>query len=79
VVTRTINAAFVERVRRGDYEVDAHAVAEAMIRRWNGPAGGRRSPEGAPLRSSVLVAAEPFEDPPVSGDEDEPGAGGDLA
>jgi hypothetical protein len=79
VVTRTIDAAFVERVRRGDYEVDAHAVAEAMIRRWNWPDGARGSPAGAPPRLSVLVAAEPFDDPPVRGDEDEPGAGGGLA
>jgi hypothetical protein len=78
MVSRTINAAFVERVRRGEYEVDAHAIAEAMIRRWRMSAG-LASGEGAPLRSSVLVAAEPLEDPPVSGDEDKPGAGGGLA
>lgn len=77
VVSRTINAAFVERVRRGDYQVDAHAVAEAMIRRWNGPEGS--SPEGAPLRSSVLVAAEPLDEPAVKADEGKPGPGGGLA
>jgi hypothetical protein len=76
MVSRTINAAFVERVRRGDYQVDAHAVAEAMIRRWKEPVG---SPEGAPPRSSVLVAVEPVDQPAVKADEGKPGAGGGLA
>jgi hypothetical protein len=72
VVSRTIDAALVERVRRGQYEVDAHAVAEAMIRRWN-------VPEPAPARSLVLVADEPLDDPAVGPDEGESETGRDLA
>jgi hypothetical protein len=78
MVSRTIDAAFVQRVRRGDYEVDAHAVAEAMIRRLRRP-GGLVSGEDAHLRSFVLVATEPFDDPPVGADEGKPEAGGGLA
>ena len=36
MVSRTINAAFAEHVRRGEYAVDAHAVAEAMIMSCSG-------------------------------------------
>ena len=78
MVSRTINAAFVERVRRGEYEVDAHAIAEAMIRRWRSP-GGLASGEDTPPPSSVLVPTEPLDDPAVRSDEDKPEAGGDLA
>jgi hypothetical protein len=73
MVSRTKNAAFVEHVRRGEYEVDAHAVAEAMIRRWRRPGGD------APPRSSVLEAAEPFDHPAVRADQGKPETGGDLA
>jgi hypothetical protein len=78
MVSRTNSAAFVEHVRRGEYEVDAHAVAEAMIRRWTGP-GGLASDEDAPLRSFVLVAAESFDDPAVRADEGKPETRGGLA
>jgi hypothetical protein len=78
MVSRTNNAAFAERVRRGEYEVDAHAVAEAMIRRWRRP-GGLASGEDAPPRSFVLVAAEPFDHSAVRADEDKPETGGGLA
>jgi hypothetical protein len=61
-----IDAALAERVRRGDYVVDAEAVAEAMMRRW--------------LRGSpVLVAAQPLDRPAAGVDEDEPAAGADAA
>jgi hypothetical protein len=78
MVSRTINAAFAEHVRRGEYEVDAHAVAEAMVRRWRRP-GGLASGEDAPLRSSMFVATEAFDDPAVRADEGEPETGGGLA
>jgi hypothetical protein len=55
-----------ERIARGDYVVDAEAVAEAMMRRWREP-------------SAVLVAAQALDGPAVAADEDEPAAGGDLA
>ena len=61
-----IDAALAERVRRGDYVVDAEAVAEAMMRRWR-----RESP--------VLVAAQPLDVPSAGVDEDEPAAGADAA
>jgi hypothetical protein len=54
------------RIARGDYVVDAEAVAEAMMRRWREP-------------SAVLVAAQALDGPAVAADEDEPAAGGDLA
>jgi hypothetical protein len=78
MVSRTINAAFVERVRRGEYEVDAQAIAEAMIRRWR-KSDGPPSGEDAPPGSSVLVATEPLDDPAVGADEGKPEAGGGFA
>jgi hypothetical protein len=53
-----------ERIARGEYVVDPHAVAEAMLRR---------------LWSTVLVAPESLDRPAVLADEDEPVAGDDLA
>jgi hypothetical protein len=68
-VMRTgIDPALVDRVRRGEYEVDARAVAEAMIDRLCG---------GGP--SLVLVAAQPLDRAAVGADEDEPAAGDDFA
>lgn len=61
-----IDATLAERVRRGDYVVDADAVAETMMRRW------RRE-------SAVLVALESLDGPAVRTDEDEPAAGADAA
>jgi hypothetical protein len=57
-------AELAARIARGDYEVDAEAVADAILRRW------RRG------RSVVLVAAEPLDPPPVGADQDEPAATG---
>jgi hypothetical protein len=65
VVGTTVDPTLVERVRRGDYEVDAHAVAEAMIRRWK-------------AASAVLVAPEALDEPSVRAHEDEPESGGDV-
>jgi hypothetical protein len=76
----TIDAALAERVRRGDYVVDAEAVAEAMMRRWR-----RASPQAlgsaecARIASAVLVAAQPLDGPATEADEDEPAAGADAA
>jgi hypothetical protein len=65
MVNTTIDEGLVDRVRRGEYEVDARAVAEAMIRRWNSA-------------SFVLVAPQALDQPAVGSDEREPGAGPDV-
>jgi hypothetical protein len=65
MMNTTIDEGLVDRVRRGDYEVDAHAVAEAMIRRWNST-------------SVVLIADQALDEPAVPSDEREPGAGHDV-
>jgi hypothetical protein len=59
MVSTTIDATLVERLRRGEYEVDAHAVAEAMIRRWR-------------TTSFMLIAAQALDEPAVGADEREP-------
>jgi hypothetical protein len=56
-----------ERIARGEYVVDAEAVAEAMIERW------RRQP------SLVLVAPQPLDDPSIRADEGEPVTRRDVA
>jgi hypothetical protein len=66
MVSTTIDAGLVERVRRGDYEVDAHAVAEAMIRRWK-------------AMSFVLIAAQALDEPAVGPDEGKSEPGPSLA
>ena len=53
-----------ERIARGEYVVDPHAVAEAMLKR---------------LRSGVFVAPEVVDRPAVAPDEEKPLAGDDLA
>jgi hypothetical protein len=45
------------RVRRGEYEIDTEAVAEAVLRHWRRDA----------LR--VLVAGQPLDGPAVGADE----------
>ena len=70
MVNMTIDKGLVDRVRRGEYEVNAHAVAEAMIRRWNKPQA---------LGSFVLIADQALDEPAVGSDEGEPGAGPDVA
>ncbi len=66
MVSTTIDATLAKRVRRGRYEVNAHAVAEAMILRWK-------------RVSLVLVAAQALDHLAVEADEGEPEAGGDVA
>jgi hypothetical protein len=65
MVSTTIDASLVERVRRGEYVVDAEAVAEAMLRRWRST-------------SFMLIAAQALDDAPVGIDEDDAASGGDL-
>ncbi len=56
--------ALAEQIARGEYVVDAHAVAEAMLRTG---------------LSAVLEAPEALERPPGRVEQDEPGPGPDLA
>jgi hypothetical protein len=56
-----------ERIARGDYVVDAEAVAEAMLRRWRTES------------SLVFVAAEALDPTAVRSEEDEPSSGADAA
>jgi hypothetical protein len=77
MVSSGIDATLVERVRRGDYVVDAEAVAEALVRRWRRDALG--SAGGARIDSLVFVAAEPLDGPAVRPDEDQPAPGADVA
>ena len=78
MVNTTIDASLVERVRRGEYEVDAHAVAEAMVRRWKKPQA-LGSAECARIGSVVLVAAQAVDEPAVRPDEGKPEPGPDVA
>jgi hypothetical protein len=63
VSSTTIDATLVERIRRGHYEVDAHAVADAMMRRG----------------SAVLVAAQALQELPARAGERESEAGSNAA
>jgi hypothetical protein len=65
MVIAGIDPTLVERVRRGEYVVDEHAVAEAVLRRWRG--------------SPMLVAEQAGDRTPVLADEDGPLAADDLA
>jgi hypothetical protein len=66
MMNSTIDASLVDRVRRGEYQIDTHAIAEAMIRRW-------------PSTSVMLIADQALDEPAVGSDEGEPGAGPDVA
>jgi hypothetical protein len=66
MLSTTIDATLVERIRRGDYEVDPGAVAQAMISRWA-------------ATSFMLIAAQAVDDPAVRPDEGEPESGPDVA
>jgi Anti-sigma-28 factor, FlgM len=55
-----------ERIARGEYVVDAEAVAEAILRRWRGD-------------SPVLVPAQVVDGTTVGPCEDEPAPGDDAA
>jgi hypothetical protein len=78
MVNTTFDASLAERVRRGEYEVDAHAVAEAMVRRWKKPQA-LGSAECARIGSAVLIAAQAVDGPAVRPDEGEPEPGPDVA
>jgi hypothetical protein len=54
-----------ERIARGEYEVDAEAVAEAMLRRWR--------------ESAVLVPAQVLDGATVRPAEDDAAPGDDAA
>jgi len=66
-VSSGIDPTLAERIRRGEYQVDANAVAEAVLRRWR--RGG----------SLVLVPSEPLDEPAVLADEDQAAAVDDVA
>jgi hypothetical protein len=51
MVRTALTQSLMHRVKRGEYDVDAHAVAEAIIARTSGRAD-------LPFASGVLVAAE---------------------
>jgi hypothetical protein len=62
MLSTTIDASLVERIRRGEYEVDPGAVAQAMISRWA-------------ATSFMLIATQALDDPAVLPDEGEPESG----
>jgi hypothetical protein len=66
---RGIDPELMRRVSAGEYVVDPHAVAEAMLRRSADRATARRL-------SRMLVAGE-LDGPPVGGHEPRPGPGRD--
>jgi hypothetical protein len=51
MVRTALTQSLMRRLTRGEYEVDAHAVAEAILARMSGGAD-------LPFASGVLVAAE---------------------
>jgi hypothetical protein len=65
MVNSTIDASLAERIRRGEYEVDAHAVAQAMISRWA-------------ATSFMLIAAQAVDEPAVPPDEGKPASRPDV-
>jgi hypothetical protein len=77
-MSTAIDASLVERVRRGEYEVNAPAVAEAMVRRWRKPQA-LGSAECARIGSFVLIAAQALDEAAVRADEGEPESGADVA
>jgi hypothetical protein len=56
--------ALAQQIARGEYVIDPHAVAEAMLKSDF---------------SAVLVAPQPLDGPPARVEQDEPAAGPDLA
>jgi hypothetical protein len=65
-MSTTIDGGLAERIRRGEYEVDPGAVAQAMISRWA-------------ATSFMLIAAQAVDGPAVNSNEGESGAGSDVA
>jgi hypothetical protein len=66
MLSTTIDASLVERIRRGEYEVDPQAVAQAMISRWA-------------ATSFMLIAAQAADEPAVRPDERKPDSAPDVA
>jgi hypothetical protein len=66
VVNSTVDASLVERIRRGEYEVDTHAVAAAMVQRWR-------------TSSFMLIAAQALDEASIGPDEREPEPRPDVA
>jgi hypothetical protein len=66
MLSTTIDASLVERIRRGEYEVDPQAVAQAMISRWAST-------------SFMLIAAQTVDEPAVLPDDGKPGTGQHVA
>ena len=69
MVRTGISQSLLRRVTSGEYVVDEHAVAEAMLTRLGGRRGG----------SSMLVSREPVDRRSAGSDEDGSASGGDLA
>jgi hypothetical protein len=65
MVSSGIHPALAQLIHRGEYVIDEHAVAEAMMRRWRRP-------------SAVLVAAQPLDRPAVEAHEEQSAAGDDV-
>ena len=68
--------ALARAIARGEYVVDTHAVAEAILRRTD--TEGSRAPR-ARRPSPVLVAPQPLDRPAVRVEQDEPGSEADVA
>jgi hypothetical protein len=66
MMSTTDKDALARRIAQGDYVVDAHAVAEAVLRR-----GG--------LSSLVLVSPQPADGAPVGVEQDDAAPGADVA
>jgi hypothetical protein len=61
------------RIARGEYEIDPHAVAKAMLTRepW--------ASAGLSLPPSVFEPAQPLDRSPVPVEQDQPTPGADVA
>jgi hypothetical protein len=66
MLSTSIDASLAERIRRGEYEVDPGAVAQAMISRWA-------------ATSFMLIAAQAVDEPAAGPDDGQPGTGPDVA
>jgi hypothetical protein len=66
-MSRTSKDALARAIARGEYVVDTHAVAEAMLRHPGRPT------------SAVLVTPEPLDRPAVRVEQDDAAPGADVA
>ena len=69
--------ALARAIACGEYVVDTHAVAAAMLRRTTLREGSRAPRARRP--SPVLVAPQPLDRPAVRVEQDEPGSEADVA